>query len=209
MPALASKMTNVPIIFCRYSCWSFLIESARALAKRSCICGAAIKLPTREPISCLVISFCALEFASSREYLCSASSFSISSLWVSFKLSKSTSCCFISFSISCSFASLSVRISEADLLWATKITGEQRLGRIDPFAVYLDLGLKLGIKELLHGTSRHDTLNALAHYVFATVNDLDYIPHEHHPLAVLRMAHGVWVWLRQGACARRRSIFKP
>ena len=43
----------------------------------------------------------------------------------------------------------------------------------------------------------------------ALVNDLDHIPHEHHPLAVLRVAHGVWVWLRQGACARRRSIFKP
>ena len=80
---------------------------------------------------------------------------------------------------------------------------------IDPFAVYFDLGLKLGIKELLHGTSRHYALNALAHYVFATVNDLDHIPHEHHPLAVLRVAHGVWAWLRQGACARRRSIFKP
>lgn len=92
---------------------------------------------------------------------------------------------------------------------ADKITGKERLGRIDPFAVYFDLGLKLGIKELLHGTSRNHTLNALAHYVFATVYDLDYIPHEHHPLAVLRVAHGVWVWLRQGACARRRSIFKP
>ena len=40
--------------------------------------------------------------------------------------------------------------------------------------MYFDLGLKLGIKELLHGTSRHHTLNALAHYVFATVNDLDH-----------------------------------
>ena len=29
------------------------------------------------------------------------------------------------------------------------------------------------------------------------------------PLAVLRVVHGVWVWLRQGACARRRSISKP
>lgn len=92
---------------------------------------------------------------------------------------------------------------------ADKITGKERLGRIDPFAVYLDLGLKLGIKELLHGASRHHTLDALAHYVFATVNDLDNIPHEHHPLVVLRVAHGVWVWLRQGACARRRSIFNP
>ena len=92
---------------------------------------------------------------------------------------------------------------------ADKITGKERLGRIDPFAAYFDLGLILGIKELLHGASRHHTLDALAHYVFATVNDLDHIPHEHHPLAVLRVAHGVWVWLRQGACARRRSIFKP
>lgn len=92
---------------------------------------------------------------------------------------------------------------------ADKITGKERLGRIDPFAVYFDLGLKLGIKKLLHGTSRHHALNALAHYVFATVNDLDHIPHEHHPLAVLRVANRVWVWLRQGACARRRSIFKP
>ena len=65
---------------------------------------------------------------------------------------------------------------------ADKITGKERLSRIDLFAVYLDLGLKLGIKELLHGTSRHHTLDALAHYVFATVNDLDHIPHEHHPL---------------------------
>lgn len=64
---------------------------------------------------------------------------------------------------------------------ADKITGKERHGRIDPFAVYFDLGLKLGIKELLHGTSRHHTLDALAHYVFATVNDLDHIPHEHHP----------------------------
>lgn len=92
---------------------------------------------------------------------------------------------------------------------ADKITGKERLGCFDPFAVYLDLGLKLGIKELLHGTSRHHALDALAHYIFATVNDLNHIPHEHHPLAVLRVAHGVWVWLRQGACARRRSIFKP
>lgn len=92
---------------------------------------------------------------------------------------------------------------------ADKITGKEWLGRIDPFAAYFNLGLKLGIKELLHGTSRHHALDALAHYVFATVNDLNHIPHEHHPLAVLRVAHGVWVWLRQGACARRRSIFKP
>lgn len=92
---------------------------------------------------------------------------------------------------------------------ADKISGKERLGRANPFAVYLDLGLKLGIKELLHGCSRHHTLNALAHYVFATVNDLNYIPHEHHPISVLRVAQGVWVWLRQGACARRRSIFKP
>lgn len=92
---------------------------------------------------------------------------------------------------------------------ADEITGKERLGRIDPFAVYLNLGLILGIKELLHGTRRHHALDALAHYVFATVNDLDHIPHEHHPLAVLRVAPGVWVWLRQGACARRRSIFKP
>ena len=90
-----------------------------------------------------------------------------------------------------------------------KITGKEWLGRIDPFAVHLNLGLKLGVKELPHGTSRQHALDALAHYVFATVNDLDHIPHEHHPLAVLCMAHGVWVWLRQGACARRRSIFKP
>lgn len=92
---------------------------------------------------------------------------------------------------------------------ADKVTGKERLSRIDSFAVYFDLGLKLGIKELLHGARRHHALDALAHYVFATVNDLDHIPHEHHPLAVLRVAHGVWVWLRQGACARRRSIFKP
>lgn len=92
---------------------------------------------------------------------------------------------------------------------ADKITGKERLGRIDPFTVYFNLGLKLGIKELLHGTSRNNALDALAHYVFSTVNDLDHIPHEHPPLAVLRAAHGVWVWLRQGACARRRSIFKP
>ena len=92
---------------------------------------------------------------------------------------------------------------------ADQITGKERLGRGDPFAVYLDLGLILGIKELLHGALWHHVLDALAHYVFATVNDLDHIPHEHHPLAVLRVAHGVWVWLRQGACARRRSIFKP
>lgn len=92
---------------------------------------------------------------------------------------------------------------------ADKITGKEWFGRIDPFAPYFNLGLKLGIKELLHGTCRHHALDALAHYVFATVNDLDHIPHEHHPLAVLRVAHGVWVWLRQGACARRRSIFKP
>lgn len=92
---------------------------------------------------------------------------------------------------------------------ADQITGKERLGRANPFAVYLNLGLVLGIKELLHGASRHHALDALAHYVFATVNDLDHIPHEHHPLAVLRVAHGVWVWLRQGACARRRSIFKP
>ena len=52
---------------------------------------------------------------------------------------------------------------------ADKITGKERLGRIDPFAVNLDLGLKLGIKELLHGASRHHALDALAHYVFATV----------------------------------------
>lgn len=92
---------------------------------------------------------------------------------------------------------------------ADEITREQRLGRLDPFAVYLDFRLIFGIKELLHGALWHHTLDALAHYVFATVNDLDHIPHEHHPLAVLRVAHGVWVWLRQGACARRRSIFKP
>lgn len=92
---------------------------------------------------------------------------------------------------------------------ADKITGKERLGRIDPFAAYFDLGLILGIKELLHDANRHHALDALAHYVFATVNDLDHIPHEHHPLAVLRVAHWVWVWLRQGACARRRSIFKP
>lgn len=92
---------------------------------------------------------------------------------------------------------------------ADKISGKKRLGRIDPFAVYFDLGLKLGINELLHGARWHYTLDALAHYVFATVNDLNHIPHEHHPLAVLRVAHGVWVWLRQGAYARRRSIFKP
>ena len=92
---------------------------------------------------------------------------------------------------------------------ADKITGKEQLGRVDPFAVYLYLGLILGVEELLHGASRHHVLNALEHYVFATVNDLDHIPHEHHPLAVLRMAHGVWVWLRQGARARRCSIFKP
>ncbi len=92
---------------------------------------------------------------------------------------------------------------------ADKITGKERLGRFNPLAVYFDLGLKLGIKELLHGARRNHALDALAHYVFATVNDLDHIPHEHHPLAVLRVAHGVWVWLRQGAHARRRSIFKP
>lgn len=92
---------------------------------------------------------------------------------------------------------------------ADEITGEQQLGRFDPLAVYLNLGLILGIKELLHGASRHHALDALAHYVFATVNDLNHIPHEHHPLAVLRVAHRVCVWLRQGACARRRSIFKP
>lgn len=92
---------------------------------------------------------------------------------------------------------------------ADKITGKERLGRIDSFAVYFNLGLKLGIKELLHGARRHHALDALAHYIFATVNDLDHIPHEHHPLVVLRVAHGVWVWLRQGAHARRRSIFKP
>ena len=92
---------------------------------------------------------------------------------------------------------------------ADEITGEQRLGCVNSFAVYLDFGLILGIKELLHGARRHQTFDALAHYVFATVNDLDYISHEHHPLAVLRVAHGVWVWLRQGACALRRSIFKP
>ena len=57
--------------------------------------------------------------------------------------------------------------------------------------MYLNLSLKLGIKELLHGTGRHHALDALAHYVFATVNDLDHIPHEHHPLLVLRAAHGV------------------
>ncbi len=74
---------------------------------------------------------------------------------------------------------------------ADKITGKERLGRIDSFAVYLNLGLKLRIKELLHGTNRHYTLNALAHYFFATINDLDHIPHEHHPLAVLRVAHRV------------------
>ena len=38
------------------------------------------------------------------------------------------------------------------------------------------------LKKLLHGTSRHHVLDALSHYVFATVNDLDHIPHEHHPL---------------------------
>ena len=92
---------------------------------------------------------------------------------------------------------------------ADKITGKERLGRIDPFAAYFDLGLILGIKGLLHDANRHHAVDALAHYVFATVNDLDHIPHEHHPLAVLRVAHWVWVWLRQGACARRRSIFKP
>lgn len=92
---------------------------------------------------------------------------------------------------------------------ADKVTGKERLGRIDLFTVYFNLGLKLGIKELLYGTDRHHTLDALAHYVFATVNDLDHIPHEHHLLAVLHVAHGVWVWLRQGACARRHSIFKP
>lgn len=59
------------------------------------------------------------------------------------------------------------------------------------FAVYFNLGLKLGIKELLNGASRHHVLNALAHYIFATINDLDHVPHEHHPLAVLRVAHGV------------------
>ena len=37
---------------------------------------------------------------------------------------------------------------------ADKVTGKERLGRIDPFAVHLYLGLKLGIKELLHGTCR-------------------------------------------------------
>ena len=92
---------------------------------------------------------------------------------------------------------------------ADKISGKERLGRVNPFAVNLDLGLKFGIKELLHGASRYHALDALAHYVFATVNYLNHIPHEHHPLTVLRVAHGVWVWLRQGACARRRSIFKP
>ena len=30
---------------------------------------------------------------------------------------------------------------------ADKITGKERLGRIDPFAVNLDLGLKLGIRR--------------------------------------------------------------
>lgn len=75
--------------------------------------------------------------------------------------------------------------------------------------MHLDLGLKLGIKELLHGTSRHHVLYALAHYVFATVDNLDHIPHEHHPLAVLRVAHGVWVWLRQGACARKAPYSNP
>ena len=65
---------------------------------------------------------------------------------------------------------------------ADKITGKERLGRVDPFAVYLDLGLILGIKELLHGARRYHAPDALAHYVFATVDDLDHIPHEHHPL---------------------------
>ena len=68
---------------------------------------------------------------------------------------------------------------------ADEITGKERLGRGDPFAVYLDLGLILGIKELLYGALRHQALDALAHYVFATVNDLDHIPHEHHPLCCL------------------------
>ena len=65
---------------------------------------------------------------------------------------------------------------------ADKITGKEWLGRVDPFTVYFDLGLKLGLKELLHGASRHHMLYALVHYIFATVNDLDHIPHEPTPL---------------------------
>lgn len=30
---------------------------------------------------------------------------------------------------------------------ADKVTGKERLGRIDPFAVYLDFGLILGVKK--------------------------------------------------------------
>ena len=93
---------------------------------------------------------------------------------------------------------------------ADKITGKERFGRIDPFAVNLNLGLKLGIKSSC--MAQAGTMCSMRSRIMSSrpLMTWNHIPHEHHPFAVLRVAHGVLGIASPGRlCAKALHIQTP